>query len=85
MEDALLRMAQFTEQQADLKGRTVGALAYPVFLGATGFLVVLILIVFFVPKFEDLFAGCASEGNCRRSPRACWRPAVQWAVMDGFR
>jgi general secretion pathway protein F/type IV pilus assembly protein PilC len=63
LEDALLRVAQFTEQQADLKGRTVGALAYPVFLGVTGFLVVLILIVFFVPKFEDLFARLRERGE----------------------
>ncbi len=63
LEDALLRVAEFTEQQADLKGRTAGALAYPIFLGVTGFLVVLILIVFFVPKFEDLFARLRERGE----------------------
>jgi general secretion pathway protein F/type IV pilus assembly protein PilC len=63
LEDALLRVAQFTEQQADLKGRTIGALAYPVFLGVTGLVVVLVLIVFFVPKFEDLFARLRERGE----------------------
>ena len=63
LEDALLRVAQFTEQQADLKGRTIGALAYPVFLGVTGLLVVIVLIVFFVPKFEDLFARLRERGE----------------------
>jgi general secretion pathway protein F/type IV pilus assembly protein PilC len=63
LEDALLRVAEFTEQQADLKGRTLGALAYPVFLGVTGFLVVVVLIVFFVPKFEDLFARLRERGE----------------------
>ncbi len=57
LEDALSRVAQFTEQQEDLKGRTLGALAYPVFLAVVGTIVVTVLIVFFVPKFEDLFAN----------------------------
>ncbi|HJS07301.1 MAG TPA: type II secretion system F family protein [Pirellulales bacterium] len=63
LEDALLRVAQFTEQQADLKGRTIGALAYPIFLGVTGLLVVTGLIVFFVPKFENLFARLRERGE----------------------
>ena len=36
LEDALERVAQFTEQQEDLKSRTIGAVAYPVFLGVVG-------------------------------------------------
>ncbi len=56
LEDALARVAIFTEQQQDLKGRTSSALAYPVFLGVVGVSVVTILIIFFVPKFEGLFA-----------------------------
>ena len=56
LEDALDRVAQFTEQQEDLKSRTIGALAYPVFLAAVGTIVVAILMVFFVPNFEHLFA-----------------------------
>ncbi len=63
LEDALLRVAEFTEQQADLKGKTLGAMAYPLFLGTTGTLVVIVLIVFFVPKFEDLFARLREKGE----------------------
>ena len=33
LEEALTRVAQFTEGQDDLKKRTMGALAYPAFLG----------------------------------------------------
>ena len=36
LEDALERIAQFTEQQEDLKSRTLGALAYPIFLAVVG-------------------------------------------------
>jgi general secretion pathway protein F/type IV pilus assembly protein PilC len=56
LEEVLTRVAQFTETQDDLKKRTVGALAYPMFLAVVGGAVVTTLIVFFVPKFEDLFA-----------------------------
>jgi general secretion pathway protein F/type IV pilus assembly protein PilC len=55
LEDALERVSQFTEQQEDLKGRTMGALAYPVVLGVIGTTIVSILVVFFVPKFAEMF------------------------------
>ena len=63
LEDALARVAQFTEQQADLKGRTAGALAYPVFLAVVGMIVIFVLIVFFVPRFEVLFARLKERGE----------------------
>src|SRR6516164_7673469 len=55
LEEALTRVAQFTEGQDDLKKRTMGALAYPMFLAVVGTIIVMVLIIFFVPKFEDLF------------------------------
>lgn len=63
LEEALERVAEFTEKQDELKGRTQGALAYPVFLGIVGFLVVVVLLVFFVPKFEGLFARLRQRGE----------------------
>ncbi|MBN8627044.1 MAG: type II secretion system F family protein [Planctomycetes bacterium] len=63
LEEALERVAEFTEKQDELKGRTQGALAYPLFLGAVGFLVVVVLLVFFVPKFEGLFARLRQRGE----------------------
>jgi type II secretory pathway component PulF len=56
LEEALTRVAQFTEAQDDMKKRTLGAVAYPAFLCVVGFSVVTILVVFFVPKFGVLFA-----------------------------
>ncbi len=55
LEDALDRVGTFTELQEDLKGRTISALAYPVFLFSVGSIVITVLIVFFVPKFDMLF------------------------------
>lgn len=63
LEEALERVATFTEQQEDLKSRTLGALAYPVFLCTVGSAVVIGLLVFFVPSFEELFARLRSRGE----------------------
>lgn len=63
LEEALERVAKFTDQQAELKGRVIGALAYPVFLAAFGIGVVAVLMVFFVPKFETLFAQLRERGQ----------------------
>ena len=40
LEEALARVAEFTEAQDDLKKRTVGAVAYPAFLAVVGTIVV---------------------------------------------
>ena len=36
LEEALERIAKFTDQQAELKSRVMGALAYPIFLAVFG-------------------------------------------------
>jgi general secretion pathway protein F/type IV pilus assembly protein PilC len=63
LEDALDRVAQFTEHQADLRARTVGALVYPIVLAVIGTLIVTVLIVFFIPKFGELFDTLRSRGE----------------------
>lgn len=63
LEEALERVAQFTEQQEDLKAATVGALAYPVFLAVVGSSIVTALIIFFVPQFDELFASLRERGE----------------------
>jgi general secretion pathway protein F/type IV pilus assembly protein PilC len=63
LEEALDRVAKFTEQFEDLKGRTTGALAYPVFLAVVGTTIVTVLIVFFVPKFAEVFENLRAQGE----------------------
>jgi len=63
MEQALDRLAKFTEQQDELKGKVIGALAYPAILFIMGTAVVNVLIIFFVPKFEDIFADLRKRGE----------------------
>jgi type II secretory pathway component PulF len=63
LEDALERVAAFTEQQEDLKGRTVSAMVYPLLLGSAGTIVVSVLIIFFVPKFAPMFKSLRDRGE----------------------
>jgi general secretion pathway protein F/type IV pilus assembly protein PilC len=63
LEDVLRRIADFTEHQEDLKAKVVGALAYPIFLMALGSTIITILMVFFVPKFSDIFENLREKGE----------------------
>src|SRR5439155_22109812 len=63
LEDVLKRVADFTEHQEDLKSKVIGALAYPVFLAGVGFIVLNILIIFFVPRFETIFKKLEEKGE----------------------
>ena len=63
LEDALERVAAFTEQQEDLKSRTTGAMAYPVFLAGVGSIVLTGLLIFFVPNFAPIFDDLRREGE----------------------
>ena len=69
LEDVLKRIAEFVEHQEDLKAKVIGALAYPVFLAVAGFTVLNILVIFFVPKFEPIFAKLRGEGRAARPDR----------------
>src|SRR5262249_55456311 len=70
LEDVLKRIADFTEQQEDLKSKVIGALAYPLFLAVTGFVVLNVLVIFFVPQFQPLFEKLEEKGELRRRPSA---------------
>jgi len=63
LEDALKRTADFLEKQEELRGRIVGAMTYPAILASAGFLITVVLIVFFVPKFAPLFARLEAQGG----------------------
>jgi general secretion pathway protein F/type IV pilus assembly protein PilC len=63
LEDVLQRIADFTDHQEDLKAKVVGAMAYPVFLSVIGTAIVFGLIVFLVPRFEDMFKQQAATGD----------------------
>jgi general secretion pathway protein F/type IV pilus assembly protein PilC len=63
LEDVLKRIADFTEHQEDLKSKVTGALAYPVFLAIIGAVILNVLIIFFVPRFEPIFKKLEEKGE----------------------
>ncbi|MCA9239197.1 MAG: type II secretion system F family protein, partial [Planctomycetales bacterium] len=63
MEEALDRVALFTDQQQELRSKVIGAMAYPMVLAVIGSLVVNGLIIFVVPKVEDLFQNLKDRGE----------------------
>lgn len=63
LEEALERVSAFTEQQDELKSRTIGALIYPAILATMGTAVVTVLLVFFVPKFSVMFDQLRQKGE----------------------
>jgi general secretion pathway protein F/type IV pilus assembly protein PilC len=63
LEDVLKRVAAFTDHQEDLKSKVIGAMAYPVFLSIMGTAIVFGLMIFLVPKFEEMFKRQQSAGD----------------------
>jgi general secretion pathway protein F/type IV pilus assembly protein PilC len=63
LEDVLRRIADFTEHQEDLKAKVIGALAYPIFLAVVGMIVLVVLVVGFVPRFEPIFKKLEEKGD----------------------
>ncbi|MDR0326967.1 MAG: type II secretion system F family protein [Planctomycetaceae bacterium] len=63
LEDALRRVGNFLEQQAELKGKVIGALIYPFVIFVVGIVIVLGLLIFAVPQFEEMFETMTSEGK----------------------
>ncbi|MSU34073.1 MAG: type II secretion system F family protein [Pedosphaera sp.] len=57
LEDALRGLAAFLERFEELRGKVLGAIIYPAMLSALGFAVMILALIFFVPKFEPLLAS----------------------------
>ena len=63
LEDVLRRIAEFTDHQEDLKSRVIGALAYPIFLLGVTLVVFIVMLTYFVPRFEPIFARMRQNGS----------------------
>lgn len=55
LDSVLVRLAEFSEKEQELRSRVRGALTYPFFLGSFGVITVGVLIVFVVPKLTGIF------------------------------
>ena len=76
LEDVLARVAAFTDQQEELKGKVTGAMVYPVFLMSVGFTIVSIMMVWCVPKFAAIFGRMAEAGTLP------WATTTLLAISD---
>jgi len=55
MDSLLLRLVDYMERQATLKGRILSAMAYPLTLLGVAFLVLLFMLMWVVPLFDQMF------------------------------
>jgi general secretion pathway protein F/type IV pilus assembly protein PilC len=86
LEDALERVANFVELQEELKGKTIGALAYPLFILSVGAIIVTVLLVYFVPKFDPLFNTMRARGSLPAATEILlalsrWAQNYWWMVL----
>lgn len=63
LEASLQQTAEFLERQEELRAKVKGAMTYPLFLAIAGFIVTVILLVFFVPMFAELFDSLKRKGT----------------------
>lgn len=61
LDDTLLRLAQALEDQVALRSKIKSAMAYPVVVLSMVALVVIAMLVFVVPIFQDLYDGAGGE------------------------
>ncbi len=55
LDSVLLRLAEFTEGQAELKGRLIGAMIYPVIMVVIGGGILILMMTFVVPSVAKIF------------------------------
>lgn len=63
LEEALQRISSFLRKQDEIRAKIVGAFTYPVILGVVGSIIVSVMIVFLVPKFQPFFDRLQQSGN----------------------
>jgi type II secretion system protein F len=61
LEDVLHRLAIFIEKDQDLRSRIASAMAYPTLLIVIGTGAVIFLMVFFIPRFSEIFRKMGSN------------------------
>ncbi|HAD59275.1 MAG TPA: pilus assembly protein PilC [Planctomycetaceae bacterium] len=63
LEDVLARVAAFNDHQEELRGKVTGAMVYPLFLFLAGSAIISVLMIWFVPKFGEIFGKMRDSGE----------------------
>jgi general secretion pathway protein F len=61
LETVLIRIAEFMDQQEELRGKVTTAMFYPMAMGVVGLGVVTLLMVKVVPSIAEIFSGQGAE------------------------
>ena len=61
LEDVLHRLAVFIDKDSDLRSRLKAALAYPALLIVMGSGAIIFLMIFFIPRFSEIFTKLGSQ------------------------
>jgi type IV pilus assembly protein PilC len=61
LDTILKRLAEYIEKAEKLKRKVKGALAYPLIVMAVGILVMLVILIFVIPTFEEMFSSFGKE------------------------
>ena len=56
LEKTLDRIKNLLEKQANIKGKVIGTLMYPMFVIVLAFFIIIIMLTFVFPAFKDMFA-----------------------------
>jgi general secretion pathway protein F len=57
----LNRLAEFTDAQTKLKSKIVGAMLYPIIIATIGFVMMMIIFIFVIPKITKIFETMKKE------------------------
>ncbi|MDB6055183.1 MAG: hypothetical protein JWN25_2706 [Verrucomicrobiales bacterium] len=57
----LAQIADFQAREKEMKGKVMAAMIYPAILLLLAIAVLIFLLVFFIPKFQDIFKGFGAE------------------------
>ncbi|MFB3897495.1 MAG: type II secretion system F family protein [bacterium] len=55
LETVLLRLADFSEKESEMRGKILSAMAYPLVLVIVGVIAVIFLLAFIIPRFASIF------------------------------
>lgn len=61
LETVLVRLAEFSEKEQELRARVKGALLYPLFLASFGVVTIIVLVTFVVPRLGAVFSDFGQE------------------------
>lgn len=61
LEKTLDRLLELLTKQANIKGKVIGTLMYPMFVIALAVIIVLVMLMFVFPVFKEMFDGMGKE------------------------